>query len=237
MGFTLYTEMLQRAVNSLKKGATPEFDLRPFANITEINLHTPALLPEDYCGDVHERLILYKRLADAADGDDVTLLREELIDRFGRLPDAAARLVDVHRLRLLATAIGLKKVEASPDQIILQFSARPNTSPERILAFAQQRRDTTFAGQDRLRIKLAEADPEKRAQRTREILIALQPEDSASDPQRPRAQAGSQAAGAASTTAASGASSGASATSAASSQLPAAPLSRRARRAAARGQA
>ena len=222
VGFTLYSEMLQRAVKSLQKGEQPEFDLQPFANVTEINLHTPALLPETYCGDVHERLILYKRLADCSDTDDLTLLREELIDRFGRMPDPAARLIDVHRLRLLATAIGLKKVDASPDQIMLQFSARPNTSPEVILAFAQKRRDTTFAGQDRLKIKLAEADPEKRVQRLREMLLTLQPEAAAAVTASSRAAANSV-------------NSASAASSAPGTASAPAPMSRKERRAAARG--
>ncbi|MET0508754.1 MAG: transcription-repair coupling factor, partial [Burkholderiaceae bacterium] len=176
VGFTLYSEMLQRAVRSLRAGETPDLDFQPFASVTEINLHAPALLPESYCHDVHERLILYKRLADCGDGDELTLLREELIDRFGRLPEPASRLIDVHRLRLLASAIGLVKVDAGPDQITLQFSAQPLTAPERILAFARNRKDTMFAGQDRLRIRVAEPDAEKRVQRVREILGALQPD-------------------------------------------------------------
>jgi transcription-repair coupling factor (superfamily II helicase) len=176
VGFTLYSEMLQRAVRSLRAGEAPDLDFQPFASVTEINLHAPALLPESYCHDVHERLILYKRLADCGDDDQLTLLREELIDRFGRLPEPASRLIDVHRLRLLASAIGLVKVDAGPEQLTLQFSARPLTAPERILAFAQNRKDTTFAGQDRLRIRLAEPEAEKRVQRVREILKALQPD-------------------------------------------------------------
>ncbi len=178
VGFTIYTDMLQRAVRSLRAGEAPDLDFQPFNAVTEINLQTPALLPADYCNDVHERLILYKRLADCSDGDELTLLREELVDRFGRLPEPALRLIDVHRLRILASTIGLAKVDAGPEQIMLQFDARPATSPERILAFAQRRKDTTFAGQDRLRIRLAEADVEKRVHRVREILAALQPEPS-----------------------------------------------------------
>ena len=119
--------------------------------------------------------MLYKRLANCTDGDEVSLLREELVDRFGKLPEPAMTLIDVHRLRLLAQAIGLAKVDATPEAITLQFDAQPITSPAVILKFAQSRRDTTFAGQDRLRIKLATTDVATRARKVREILMALQP--------------------------------------------------------------
>ncbi len=174
VGFALYTEMLQAAVKALKAGKEPDL-AATLARIPEINLHAPALLPADYCEDVHERLMLYKRLANCSDGDQVSLLREELVDRFGKLPEPALTLIDLHRLRLLAQAIGLAKVDATPEAITLQFDAQPITSPAVILKFAQSRRDTTFAGQDRLRIKLATADVATRARKLREILMALQP--------------------------------------------------------------
>ena len=174
VGFALYTEMLQAAVKALKAGKEPDL-AATLARIPEINLHAPALLPADYCEDVHERLMLYKRFANCSDGDQVSLLREELVDRFGKLPEPALTLIEVHRLRLLAQAIGLAKVDATPDAITLQFDAQPITSPAVILKFAQSRRDTTFAGQDRLRIKTATTDVTTRGRKVREILMALQP--------------------------------------------------------------
>ena len=174
VGFALYTEMLQLAVKALKAGKEPDL-ASTMARIPEINLHAPALLPATYCEDVHERLMLYKRLANCNHGDDVSRLREELVDRFGKLPEPAVTLIEVHRLRLLAQAIGLAKVDATSETITLAFEAQPITSPAVILKFAQSRRDTSFAGQDRLRIKVATADVTARARAVREILLVLQP--------------------------------------------------------------
>ncbi len=174
VGFSLYTDMLQQAVEALKSGREPDL-AATMARVPEIKLHAPALLPEDYCPDVHERLILYKRLANARDGVELTQLREELADRFGKLPEAAKTLIESHRLRLMATDIGLAKVDADTDAILLQFDPEPKTSPAQILAFAQGRRDTTFAGQDRLRIKVTSKDIGERLQTVRSILQALLP--------------------------------------------------------------
>lgn len=174
VGFSLYTDMLQQAVEALKSGREPDL-AATMARVPEIKLHAPALLPEDYCPDVHERLILYKRLANARDSVELTQLREELADRFGKLPEAAKTLIESHRLRLMATDIGLAKVDADTDAILLQFDPEPKTSPAQILAFAQGRRDTTFAGQDRLRIKVTSKDIGERLQTVRSILQALLP--------------------------------------------------------------
>ncbi|MDO4683078.1 MAG: transcription-repair coupling factor [Lautropia sp.] len=174
VGFTLYTEMLQQAVEALKSGREPDL-AATMAKVPEIKLHAPALLPDDYCPDVHERLMLYKRLANAKDAGALGQLREELVDRFGKLPEAAQTLIDSHRLRLMATDIGLAKVDASADGVLLQFDPQPITPPAHILAFAQSRRDTSFAGQDRLRIKVAHPDTADRIGAVRNILQALLP--------------------------------------------------------------
>ena len=156
----------------------------------EIKLHAPALLPDDYCPDVHERLILYKRLANARDSVELSQLREELIDRFGKLPEAAQTLIESHRLRLMATEIGLAKIDADSDGILLQFDPEPRTPPTQILAFAQARRDTSFAGQDRLRIKVASKDTAERIQTLRSILQALLPKAAAEPSAAPSVPAG-----------------------------------------------
>ena len=174
VGFSLYTDMLQQAVEALKSGREPDL-AATLAHVPEIKLHAPALLPDDYCPDVHERLILYKRLANARDSVELSQLREELIDRFGKLPEAAQTLIESHRLRLMATDIGLAKIDADSDGILLQFDPEPRTPPTQILAFAQARRDTSFAGQDRLRIRTACKDTAERIQTLRSILQALLP--------------------------------------------------------------
>lgn len=178
VGFSLYTDMLQQAVEALKSGREPDL-AATLAHVPEIKLHAPALLPDDYCPDVHERLILYKRLANARDSVELSQLREELIDRFGKLPEAAQTLIESHRLRLMATEIGLAKIDADSDGILLQFDPEPRTPPTQILTFAQARRDTSFAGQDRLRIKVASKDTAERIQTLRSILQALLPKAAA----------------------------------------------------------
>ena len=113
VGFALYSEMLNKAVKSLKAGKVPDL-AEPLAVTTEINLHAPALLPETYCPSIHERLVLYKRLAHCESVEDLEALQEELVDRFGLMPDATRVLIDSHRLRIEAKPLGIVKVDAGP---------------------------------------------------------------------------------------------------------------------------
>ncbi|MCM5569128.1 transcription-repair coupling factor [Burkholderiaceae bacterium FT117] len=172
VGFALYTEMLNEAVRSLKAGREPDLSA-PLSATTEINLHVPALLPADYCADVHERLTLYKRMANCETRDALDGLREELVDRFGKLPDAARALLETHRLRIVSKPLGVAKIDASPDTIVVQFRPNPPIDPARIIALIQSRRDVKLSGQDRLRFTLATPDLSLRVQRIREILDAL----------------------------------------------------------------
>ena len=167
VGFSLYNDMLADAVASLKAGREPDMS-QPLGVVSEINLHLPALLPVDYCPDVHERLVLYKRLANVHSSEELTLLHEELIDRFGLLPDPARTLIDTHRLRLAAKPLGIVKVDASGDSILLQFVPQPPIDPGRIIELIQTRRDIKLAGENRLRWHLpssggAASPPETRA--------------------------------------------------------------------------
>ena len=161
VGFSLYNDMLASAVASLKAGQEPDMS-QPLGVVSEINLHVPALLPVEYCPDVHERLVLYKRLASVQTLNDLTELQEELIDRFGALPDPARALVDTHRLRLVAKPLGVIKVDANGDSILLQFVPEPPIDPGRIIELIQTRRDVRLAGADRLRWDIA-SPPEARA--------------------------------------------------------------------------
>ncbi len=169
VGFSMYTDMLNQAVKALKEGREPDL-ASPLAAATEINLHSPALLPADYCGDVNERLTLYKRLANTSSGDELELLQEELIDRFGKMPEAARLLVETHRLRLQGEALGISKIDATVDAIVLQFNDRPAIGPEAIIRFIQSRKDARLAGQNRLRITQANPEALPRAQKIRELL-------------------------------------------------------------------
>jgi len=151
VGFQMYTDMLNHAVRSLRAGKEPDLTA-PLNATVEINLHTPALLPEDYCPDVHERLTLYKRLASTEEMDFISEVQEELIDRFGKLPDAATALLETHRLRILAKPLGIAKIDSSTDATVVQFDAQPNVDAGKIILMIQKEKDMKLAGAERLRI-------------------------------------------------------------------------------------
>jgi transcription-repair coupling factor (superfamily II helicase) len=172
IGFQLYNEMLSEAVRSLKAGKEPDL-LAPLSVTTEINLHAPALLPSDYCGDVHLRLSFYKRLATARTTEQIDGLLEELVDRFGKLPPQAQTLIDVHRLRVLARPYGVVKVDAAPGVIHITFKSTPPIDPMRIIELVQKNRHIKFAGNEKLRIERQLAEPRDRAQLVRDVLRSL----------------------------------------------------------------
>ena len=174
IGFTLYSDMLNAAVKSLKAGREPDL-LKPLNVSTEINLHTPALLPETYCGDVHERLVIYKRLANCGDESGLDQLQEELIDRFGLLPAPTQTLVDCHRLRILGKPLDLLKIDASAQAIMVQFGADTPIHPHRVIQLVQQKRHYKLAGQDKLRIEKALENVRDRVAEIKNILRELAP--------------------------------------------------------------
>ncbi len=136
IGFSLYTDMLTAAVNSLRQGKEPDM-AHPLGVTTEINLHTPALLPDDYCGDIHQRLVIYKRLANCNTAEELDEMHQELIDRFGLLPQPTHALLDCHRLRIAAKPLGIVKVDASSDAIVIQFVPNPPIDPMKIISMIQ----------------------------------------------------------------------------------------------------
>ncbi len=156
VGFNVFTDMLNRAVAHLKQGkAIDTVDLtQPLGISTEINLRTPALLPDAYCPDVHERLTLYKRLANCETAEDIDAMQEELIDRFGELPLQGQSLLATHRLRLVAKPLCIQKLDAATDQITLQFgpefSKNPPIEPIKIIHLIQNNRNYKLAGQDKI---------------------------------------------------------------------------------------
>lgn len=172
VGFQLYNEMLSEAVRSLKAGREPDL-LSPLSVTTEINLHAPALLPNDYCGDVHTRLSLYKRLASAEKADHIDAMLEEITDRFGKLPPQGQTLFDVHRLRVLAKPYGVVKIDAAPALMVLNFRPNPPIDAIRIIELVQKNRHIKLAGNDKLRIERATTDPKDRAQLVRDVLRQL----------------------------------------------------------------
>ncbi len=174
IGFQLYNEMLAEAVRALKAGHEPDL-LSPFSATTEINLHAPALLPNDYCGDVHTRLNLYKRLASADKNEQIDALLEEITDRFGKLPAQGQNLFDVHRLRVLAKPYGVSKIDASPAMMAITFKPNPPIEAIRIIELVQKNRHIKLAGNDKIRIERALPDAKERAQVIREVLRTLGP--------------------------------------------------------------
>jgi transcription-repair coupling factor (superfamily II helicase) len=172
IGFQLYNEMLAEAVRCLKNGTEPDL-LSPLNVTTDINLHAPALLPNDYCGDVHLRLSFYKKLATAKNADQVDALLEEIVDRFGKLPPQAQTLIDVHRLRVLAKPYGVLKVDASPALITITFEKNPPIDSMKIIQLIQKHKHIKLAGNEKLRIERELPEAKDRAQMVRDILKSL----------------------------------------------------------------
>ncbi len=157
IGFQLYTEMLNKAVKSLKSGKEPDL-MAPMEIITDISLGVPALLTNDYCPDVHERLSLYKRLSGVETHEKLIEIREELVDRFGELPEQAQSLFETHRLRLNMSRLGIKKIDANPVQITIQFIPNPPIDPIKIIQLVQTNKRIQLNGQDKLKILPADKE-------------------------------------------------------------------------------
>ena len=169
VGFNLFNEMLAGAVKSLREGREPDIDA-PMAVTTEIALHAPALLPEDYCADIHERLVLYKRLASCETAAELEALKEELIDRFGLPPEPAEALLAVHRLRLETRPYGIARLSAGPDGATIQFVPNPPVEPMKLIKLIQTKREYKLAGQDRLRIEKSCPTLDQRIRLVRDFL-------------------------------------------------------------------
>ena len=173
IGFTLYTEMLEQAVKAIREGRQPELD-RPLDHGTEIDLHIPALLPEDYLPDVHIRLIQYKRIASADSPASLKELMVEMIDRFGLLPEPAKRLFEITGMKLAIAHLGIKKVEAGPKDGRILFDAEPKIDAARLIQLIQTRpQEFRLDGPDRLRFFSEMEEPESRVERTRAVLEEL----------------------------------------------------------------
>lgn len=172
VGFDLYNRMLMSAVKALKRGQTPDFE-SPLAATTEINLHAPALLPSDYVPDVSQRLGFYKEFSSATRPADIVNTTEALADRYGKLPAAAQRLADIHRLRLKCEDLGIRKIDSADTATVISFAKKPNIEPMALIRFMQSRKDTRMAGPDRLRIEAGAATPEARLGLVQTVLSEL----------------------------------------------------------------
>lgn len=172
IGFHLYSEMLSHAVKQLKAGKEPDVSA-PLGITTEINLHSPALLTNDYCPDVHERLVLYKRLANCTNDDELDTMQEELIDRFGLLPEQGEVLIASHRLRVSAKPLGIVKIDASDSVIQLQFSQHTELDPTKLIALLQRDRRCRMNGPDKLRITVQQDEVLLRAEFIKKLIQDL----------------------------------------------------------------
>jgi transcription-repair coupling factor (superfamily II helicase) len=172
IGFSMYNDMLNEAVRALKAGEEPDMDA-PFSAGCEINLHTPALLPSDYCPDVNARLGLYKRLSNINVIDDLITLQEELVDRFGKLPPAAQALLATHRLRIEAMVLGIQKIDASESQTLIQFKASTPVDPLKLIDLVQQKKNIRFSGPDKLRAEIHAPEIKARTDAIRALLRQL----------------------------------------------------------------
>ena len=162
IGFGLYMELLHRAVKAMKEGKQPELD-RPLDHGTEIDLHIPALIPEDFIPDVHMRLIMYKRIASTKLSSELNELKEEIIDRFGLLPDAVKNLFEVSNLKQLARPLGIRKIDVGLKGGRIFFQPDANIDSVRIIQLIQTAPNIyKLDGQDTLRINKELPDAQSR---------------------------------------------------------------------------
>lgn len=176
IGFSLYTELLGRAVSALKRGEIADLD-KPLNAGVEINLHVPALLPEDYVPDVHLRLMLYKRIASATDRSELRELQVELIDRFGLLPEAAKNHMRVAAIKIDAIALGLAKIDAAESGGYLVFGDQARTDPLALVNLVQNEGHVyRLSGAHRLKFRLDLSDPERRFRQIESLLDRLMPD-------------------------------------------------------------
>ena len=172
VGFTLYTEMLKQAVRDLKKGRQPDLDA-PLGITTEIKLHSPALLPESYCPDIHERLVLYKRLAVCETVQQINAIHEELVDRFGLPEQPVKTLIESHHLRLSAKELGIDAIDATSEAVTITFGKHHQIDPTEIILLIQSDRNYRLAGADKLRFAAQMEDVEMRIKTVKSVLKTL----------------------------------------------------------------
>lgn len=173
IGYSLYMEMLEKATKAIQKGKTPNFDA-PLSLTAEINLHMPALIPDDYLGDVHQRLLFYKRISNTDTQEKLDHIRMELIDRFGIPPQAVKQLFAVHQLRLKAEQLGITKIDIGTNGGHIEFS--PDTPVQAMSIIQMMQKQPTYFRMDggqRLKVMVMLQDAEKRIQFIADLLNNL----------------------------------------------------------------
>ena len=176
VGFSLYMDMLEQAVEALKEGKEPSLD-DALAQQTDIELRIAALLPEDYIGDVNMRLSLYKKLANCKNQDDIDEFQVECIDRFGLLPDPAKNLVSMAALKIRAKTLGIEKIEMHSLGGTLLFSSEMKVNPGFIIQLVQKRnREFKFEGSQKLKWVIKTDDAKARLQKVSALLSEFEQE-------------------------------------------------------------
>ncbi|UUS66688.1 MULTISPECIES: transcription-repair coupling factor [unclassified Acinetobacter] len=173
IGYSLYMEMLEKATKAIQKGKTPNFD-SPLSLTAEISMHMPALIPDDYLGDVHQRLLFYKRISNTDTQEKLDNIRMELIDRFGLPPQAVKQLFSVHQLRLKAEQLGITKIDISSHGGSIEFS--PDTPVQAISIIQMMQKHPTFfrmEGGQRLKVMVMLEEYDKRIQFINDLLDNL----------------------------------------------------------------
>jgi len=173
IGFSLYMELLEEAVNALKSGK--ELDkIKTRQHATEIDLGISALIPEQLVFDVHTRLTLYKRLADCTSKDEIQELKAEIIDRFGLLPDPTQNLFQIAHLKVLATKLGIKKIDTGKEYGYINFSEKPDIDPKVIIDLIQKQSDQyKLQGANKLRFNLTAKLAQDRINAVQQLLKKL----------------------------------------------------------------
>ena len=151
IGFNLYIDMLNYAVKQLKLGKKLSLD-NPLQKNTEINLHTPAIITNSYCGDINERLVLYKRLSGLNDYEALMEMKEELIDRFGVMPEQTQSLISFHDLRIFIQHLDIKKIDASDTSIQISFASDSKMDPLKLIKLLGEDKRCRMNGPDKIKI-------------------------------------------------------------------------------------
>ncbi len=173
IGYSMYTELLERAVAALKDGRHPELE-QPLHHGPEVDLGTPALIPEDYLPDVHTRLVLYKRIAGADNMETLRDLQIEMIDRFGLLPNATRVLFRVTALKLKSMSLGIRKMELADQGGYIQFAENAMVDPGKIVELITREPEKyRFSGSHRLRLEIEHPEWEARAEALETLLDSL----------------------------------------------------------------
>jgi transcription-repair coupling factor (superfamily II helicase) len=173
IGFTLYSELLERAVTSLKSNLPIDFD-QPIMRASEIDFHIPALIPESYIPDIHRRLIEYKRIASATNDDELREIQMELIDRFGLLPEPLKHLFRITQIKLRTLALGVEKIDVGEQNGKIVFNSNPNIDPLKIIELIQSDpQQYRFDGKQTLRFECQNVELETRLKQVENLLKKL----------------------------------------------------------------